>query len=393
MRVIGLMSGTSLDGIDAALVAFEGGVEDLRWRLLSFVTVPYTAKQRERIHHAITRGGAADLCRLHGDLGEWLAAAAVQCAAAAGVALDEVDAIGSHGQTVWHEPPTAACRGTTLQLGDAATIAERTGVSVVSDFRARDVAAGGQGAPLVPWVDRLLFSLPDKRRILQNIGGMANLTWLPRRGEDVPLLAFDTGPGNALIDAAVEIATGGREIFDRDGAWASRGEVNDDLLAELLSHPFFHQDPPKSTGREVFGRLFVEALARRLAPQTERAWADIIATLTALTAESIAGAIRRWLAHRGVDEVVVTGGGAHNPVLRGMLERALAPVPVRPGEVLGLDPDAKEAVAFAALAWAHLRGVAGNVPEATGAAGPRVLGTLTPGRTGFSGQWSVASGQ
>lgn len=379
MRVIGLMSGTSLDGIDAAMVEFEGGPGDVRWRVLSFVTVPYTPEQRERIHHAITRGGAAELCRLHVELGEWFAAAATRCAVAAGVTVAEVDAIGSHGQTVWHEPPGPGRRGATLQLGDAATIAERTGVPVVSDFRARDVAAGGQGAPLVPWVDRLLFSLPDRRRILQNIGGMANLTWLPRRGEGAPLLAFDTGPGNALIDAAVELASGGRETFDRDGGWASRGTVNGEVLAELLSHPFFHRDPPKSTGREVFGRPFVEELVTRLSPRSDRDWADLVATLTGLTAESIVAAIRRWVADRGVDEVVVTGGGARNPVLRGMLERALAPIPVLPGEVLGLDPDAKEAVAFAALAWAHLLGVAGNVPEATGATGPRILGSLTPG--------------
>ncbi len=377
------MSGTSLDGVDAALVEFEGadGV-DLRWSLEAFVTVPYDAERRDRIHRAIVDGSAAVLCRLHAELGEWMAEAALRVCEAAGVAPDAVDVAGSHGQTIWHEPPEPGRRGATLQLGDAATIAERTGIPVVSDFRARDVAAGGEGAPLVPWVDRLLFAAPDRRRVLQNIGGMANLTWIPPRGEAPPLLAFDTGPGNALIDAAVALATGGRETYDRDGGWASRGRVREALLAELLEAPFFDRPPPKSTGRELFGRPFVEALARRERPRSGEDWADLVATLTALTAESIAGAIRRWVAPRGVDELVLTGGGARNPVLCALIAERVAPVPVCGGEALGLNPDAKEAVAFAALAWAHVNGIAGNVPEATGAAGPRVLGCYSPGARG-----------
>ena len=379
MRVIGLMSGTSLDGIDAALVSFEGDASDLRWSLEAFVTIPYDDERRDRIHRAIVDGSAAILCRLHADLGEWFAEAALRVCDEAGILPSSVDLIGSHGQTIWHEPPGPEGRGATLQLGDAATIAERTGIPVVSDFRVRDVAAGGEGAPLVPWTDRVLFSVPGRSRVLQNIGGMANLTWLPPRGDPAPLLAFDTGPGNALIDAAVTLATGGRETFDRDGAWARRGTVREDLLAELLANPFFDRPPPKSTGRELFGHPFVEALVRRERPQSVEEWADLVATLTALTAESIAGAIRRWVAPRPVDEVVLTGGGAHNAVLREMIEARLAPVPVRGGEALGIDPDAKEAVAFAALAWAHVKRVPGNVPEATGAAGPRILGSYTPG--------------
>ena len=175
----------------------------------------------------------------------------------------EVELIGSHGQTVWHIPPSSGRRGATLQLGDPATIAERTGIAVVSDFRTRDMAAGGEGAPLVPWTDRVLFSARGARRILQNIGGIANLTWLPPKGETAELVAFDTGPGNVLIDAAVELATAGRETFDRDGQRAARGRIDASLLAELLAHPFFAAAPPKSTGREVFGRAMVEALAPR----------------------------------------------------------------------------------------------------------------------------------
>lgn len=379
MLVIGLMSGTSLDGVDAALVEFaEGAVAALR----AFVSIPYTLAQREQIQQAIVAGGAAELCRLDVELGEWLAAAALRVCAEAGVRPEAVDLIGSHGQTVWHAPPRPGSRGATMQLGCAATIAERTGIPVVGDFRARDMAVGGEGAPLVPWVDRELFSAPGRRRVLLNVGGMANLTWLPPLDEGGALLAFDTGPGNALIDAAVELATAGGACYDRDGGWARRGTVDDELLAELLRHPYFERVPPKSTGREVFGRPFVEALVARREPSDEEDWADLIATLTALTARSIAGAIANWVLPRGVDEVIMTGGGVHNPVLREKLAEALGAVPLLSGEALGLDPDAKEAVAFAVLARAFLQRVPGNVPEVTGAAGPRVLGSYTPGRAG-----------
>jgi anhydro-N-acetylmuramic acid kinase len=378
MRIIGLMSGTSLDGIDAALVRFEGGPDQLHWTVEAFISIPLSDAQREQVHSAIVNGNAASICRVNADLGEWLAEAALRVLHIADVDPNEIDAIGSHGQTIWHEPPGPERRGATLQLGCAATIAERTGISVVSDFRTRDVAAGGQGAPLVPWVDRLLFALPDRRRVLLNIGGMANLTWLPPRGSDQPLLAFDTGPGNALINAAVEVYTDGRETFDRDGLHAAAGTVDDVLLNELLSDPYYNIDPPKSTGREVYGKPFVQALIDR----HDRLQGDAnrtIATLTELTARSIAQSIRRWALPRGVDEVVVTGGGVRNPEIMRRLREQLAPLPVLSGEVLGLNPDAKEAVAFAALAWAYLNGLTGNEPTATGALGPRVLGSYTPG--------------
>jgi anhydro-N-acetylmuramic acid kinase len=382
MRVIGLMSGTSLDGIDAALVEFDDDdgarTRDVGWRVLAFRSTPFSGAQRDEIHGSILDGDAAALCRLHARLGEWLAAAASAACDAAGLNPGDVDLIGSHGQTIWHEPPVGEERGATLQLGDPATIAERTGIPVVSDFRSRDVAAGGEGAPLVPWVDRFLFSQPDRVRVLQNIGGIGNLTRVPRSGSEDELVAFDTGPGNAPIDAAVELATSGTERYDTDGHWARQGRVHPDLLGTLLEEPFFRRPPPKSTGREVFGRPYVEALTHRLRPDDRQAWADLIATLTALTAHTIGDAVRRWVLPMGADELVVTGGGARNPVLREMIEAAVAPLPVLPGEVLGIDPDAKEAIAFAALAWAHARRVPGNVPSATGAAGPRVLGSLTP---------------
>jgi anhydro-N-acetylmuramic acid kinase len=378
--IVGLMSGTSLDGVDAALVEVEGTTEDdVSARLVRALTLPYDEPRREAIHAAIAAGTAQALCGLHADLGEWLAEAALRVCADAGVGLDRLAAIGSHGQTVWHIPPSAGKRGATLQLGDAATLAERTGCAVVSDFRTRDMAAGGHGAPLVPYADRLLFSAPGKARALQNVGGIANVTRVPPKGSDDPVFAFDTGPGNALIDAAVELATDRRLTFDRDGALAARGEVDGALLAELLRHPYFAAEPPKSTGREAFGRPFVERLVEATQPEGDRDWLELVATLTELTARTIADAYERWVLPRGVAEVVVTGGGARNLTLMARLRALLAPLPVVDGAALGIDPDAKEAVAFALLAWAHLRGIPANVPEASGAAGPRVLGSLTPG--------------
>lgn len=380
MRIVGLMSGTSLDGIDAALVEVAGsGEHDVTARVVRSLTVDYTEPRREAIHAAIVAGTAEALCSLHADLGEWLAEAVLRVCGEAGVDPGSVDAVGSHGQTVWHRPPSASARGATLQLGDAATIAERTGISVVSDFRTRDMAAGGQGAPLVPWVDRVLFAAEGKRRALQNIGGIANVTLVPPRGAAGPAFAFDTGPGNALIDAAVELATDGRATFDRDGRLAARGAVDEALLADLLRHPYFAARPPKSTGREEFGRPFVARLVEALRPEGDADWLELVATLTELTARTIADAYHRWLVPRGVDEVVVTGGGARNPTLMGRLRALLDPIPIVGANDAGIDADAKEAVAFALLAWAHLRGIPANVPEATGAAGPRVLGSYTPG--------------
>lgn len=375
-----MMSGTSLDGVDAALLEVGGTTPaTFSWRLLGFHGESYSPEERDSIRRAIEGGGAAELARLHAVLGERFARCALAACARAGVDPGSIAAIGSHGQTVWHDPPSGGRRGATLQLGDPATLAEITGIPVVSDFRTRDVAAGGHGAPLVPWPDRLLFSAPDRPRALQNLGGMANVTWLPAASDGEPVLAFDTGPGVALIDAAAELATDGRRTFDADGELAAAGEVDDDLLQRLLRHPFLHHPPPKSTGREVFGGAFVEGLAQRRAPRTKRDWADVVATLTAFTAASVAEAHRRWVLPRGVSEVLLAGGGALNPVLAGMIADRLAPVPVRDLSVLGVDPEAREAACFAVLAWAHLRGLPANAPDATGASGPRVLGSLTPG--------------
>ena len=374
-----MMSGTSLDGVDAALLEVGGKTpEAFSWRLLAFHGESYEPDERASIRRATESGGPAELARLHAVLGERFARCALAACARAGVDPATVAAVGSHGQTVWHDPPSNDRRGATLQLGDPATIAEVTGIPVVSDFRTRDVAAGGHGAPLVPWPDRLLFSAADRPRALQNLGGMANVTWLPASSSDDPVLAFDTGPGVALIDTAAELATDGRRTFDADGELAAAGEVDAGLLEQLLQHPFLRRPPPKSTGREVFGSAFVRSLVERRQPRTRRDWNDLIATLTAFTAASVAEAHRRWVLPRGVNEVFLAGGGALNPVLAAMIAEELAPVPVRDLSELGLDPEAREAACFAVLAWAHLRGLPANEPNATGAAGPRVLGSLTP---------------
>lgn len=384
-RFVGLMSGTSVDGIDAALLAVEGTPPDgVAWRLEAFRTAGFDPERRARILEAMAHGTPATLTDLHADLGEWFAEAVHALLDEAGVDPGQVAAVGSHGQTLWHRPPAGEGRGATLQLGCPATLAARTGIAVVSDFRTADVAAGGHGAPLVPWPDRVLLAADDRARIVLNVGGMANLTWLPPRGRHESVVAFDTGPGNVLLDAAVELATGGAERFDDGGRRAAAGRVDPDLLGELLDDPFFRQPPPRSTGRERFGPALVRALARRrgLAGGTD-GWDDLLATLTALTAETVADAVARHVVPRPVGEVVVAGGGARNPALVAALERALGvrnlAVPVRTGaRALGLDPDAREACAFALLAWAHLEGHPGNLPEVTGAAGPRVLGSHTP---------------
>ena len=369
---VGLMSGTSLDGISAAVVRFVPGANGgLEPQLLAFLTKPYAKAQRDRLLRALEGGTAEEYCRLSFDLGGWLADAAVAALAEAGVPRAEVRAIGSHGQTIWHAPPHS-----TWQLGEAAVIAERLGIDVVSDFRVRDVAAGGQGAPLVPVADAMLFG-GSEWRALQNIGGIGNVTIVPPGGQIDGVRAFDTGPGVTVIDATVRTLIPDLE-YDVDGRSAAAGKAIADVVAELLEHPYFRAEPPKSTGRELFDRAYVERLIARCRSVKAGASADdIVATATALTARSIADAYGRFMPEP-VAEVLVSGGGANNPTLVEMIARAIDPIPVRRFDEAYFDGDAKEAVAFALLAHLHVSGQPGNVPRATGARGPRVLGKLTP---------------
>ena len=369
---VGLMSGTSLDGISAAAVRFTRlGTGAVETQLLAFTGTCYTSEQRERLHRALTAGSARDYCRLAFDLGGWLADAAVAVVAEAGVQRSEVRAIGSHGQTMWHEAPHS-----TWQLGEAAFIAERTGIAVVSDFRVRDVAAGGQGAPLVAIADALLFS-SDRWRALQNIGGIGNVTILPPHGQLDGVRAFDTGPGVLVIDAVTRALFPGLS-YDIDGKLAAAGTAVQPVLTTLLSHPFFLTPPPKSTGRELFdagyvGRLIAEC--RRAQPECSNE--DIIATATQLTARSIADAYGRFVPEP-VSEVLLSGGGAKNSTLADMIDRATQSLAIHRFTDHYFDGEAKEAVAFALLAYLHIESEPGNVPRATGARGPRVLGKLTP---------------
>ncbi|MDE3128648.1 MAG: anhydro-N-acetylmuramic acid kinase, partial [Gemmatimonadota bacterium] len=300
---VGLMSGTSLDGITAVAVRFHERAGGYDPEMLAFSVLEYPAERRDALHRAMSVGTAEEYCRLEFALGGWLADAAVAVLAEAGVPRGEVRAVASHGQTMWHDPPRA-----TWQIGEPAVIAERTGIDVVSDFRVRDVAAGGQGAPLVPIADALLFA-GDGWRALQNVGGMGNVTIVPPGGALDGVRAFDTGPGVAVIDGVVRALYRGAR-YDAGGAFARQGEVIDDVVSLLLGDAYFATEPPKSTGREWFGAAYVErviALCREAKPGV--APADVVATATALTARSVADAYARFMPEP-VAEVLVSGGGA-----------------------------------------------------------------------------------
>jgi anhydro-N-acetylmuramic acid kinase len=369
MLAVGLMSGTSLDGADAALVEIR---DEHTLSLVAFHTRAYSTAERDQIRHAIG-GGAKDLSLLDRDLGCWLAAAARELLDRAGVATNAVSLVGSHGQTVWHEPGRA-----TLQLGCAATIAETLGVPVVSDFRRRDVAAGGQGAPLVPIADVMLWGHPDRGRLLLNIGGMANVTWVPRRGDVLGAVAFDTGPGVAMVDAVARL-TDPSQPYDVGGARASRGTAVTEAVDGVLAFPYFDAAPPKSTGRELFGDQAARQLterARQIHPPASDD--DLVATAVEITARSITEQVGRWVvAGRDETELVASGGGARNPAIMRRLGALLDGWTIRRFDDLFFDGDAKEAAAFAYLGWRTINGLPGNVPRATGASGVRVLGTVT----------------
>jgi len=411
MIVVGMISGTSADGIDAVIAEITGAPPALNWRIVKQHHANFAPELRAEILACFRpeHGTVDRLCALNFHLGEVFARAALDAIASANLQTDQIDLIGSHGQTLWHIPSGADA--STLQLGEAAVIAERTGITTISNFRTRDMAAGGQGAPLVPYLDLLLFAHPTLTRAAQNIGGIGNVTYLPpskeresgRVGEweqvspspRLPVshspFAFDTGPGNMLMDYATQRATNNVLSFDRDGVLAAQGRVDDTLLRELMQEPYLREKPPKTTGRELFGAQFS-------APVWDRAKTrglsdnDIVATFTAFTAHSIAQAYRDFLPTRP-DEVIVSGGGALNPTLMRMLRDLLAPARVIAIDETGVASEAKEALAFAILAYETWFQRAGNLPAATGARHPVVLGNITPGasqQSAVSGQpWSV----
>ncbi len=373
LTVIGLMSGTSLDGADAALVDFweEGG--RVRHRLRHFITAPMPSELRDDLKRAMTAGTVQDYARLNSQVGRFLADAALQVIREAHVSPHAIDLIGSHGQTLWHDPAKAS-----VQIGEAAIIADRTGITTMCDFRSADIAAGGQGAPLVPYADQELYGEAGRMVALLNIGGMANVTLVDGRASDGgkprirSILAFDTGPGNVLIDGLCERIW--KEPFDRDGRHARAGKIHMDLLRDLSNHPYFELQPPKSTGRETFGEEFIYGVLSRAATMKVDP-EDIVATVTALTAVVIADAFERFLPEKP-QALRVSGGGARNPVLLENLHRVLGGTEI---SVLP-DADAKEAVAFALLAYRAAFGQINHVPATTGAAHPAILGKIVPGK-------------
>ena len=402
--VVGLMSGTSADGIDAAVVEIGWPPSLDITRRVSVYTRPYSTPEREQIFALFesTQASVGDVCAMNFTLGEWFAEAAQAAIEAAQLSASNVDLIGSHGQTIFHAPPDAAkphggaggragvrrrrgaggaLTASTLQIGEPSVIAERTGITTVADFRVRDMAAGGHGAPLVSYVDALLFQHATRTRAVLNLGGIANVTVLPPVAETVSSpIAFDTGPGNMVLDWLAGELTGGAQRYDDGGRLAASGQGDDALLSALLADPYFSAQPPKTTGRERYGAAFArsllsEARARGLGDE------DVMATVLALTVETVARGIESTaLTHGKVTEVIAGGGGTQNPALMDALRRRLAGVLITTHEDHGLPSQAKEAVSFAILAAAAIRGETNTLPSCTGARNAVVMGKIVPGR-------------
>jgi anhydro-N-acetylmuramic acid kinase len=362
-----MISGTSVDAIDVAIVDIEGR----RIETVAQGSVAWPAALRTRIlaaSNAVTH--TAEISHLNFAIGERFADALLRICRQKRIPLKSIELIGSHGQTIYHEH-----RKNTLQIGEGAVIAERTGIPVVSDFRTADIAAGGAGAPLVPFLDYRAFRHPRRGRVALNLGGIANITVIPPAAGPEDVLAFDTGPANMAIDALVVRMTRGRQRYDRSGAIASHGRIDRALLASLLDDPYFRRKPPKSAGREQYGEAFVENLVAGGLPLP-----DLVATATALTASSVALAVKRYQS-RGWWDLIVSGGGVRNATLMGQIASLLPGMAMASSSDYGIDADAKEAIAFALLGYESYRGRPANLPSATGARHGVVLGKLSrPGR-------------
>jgi anhydro-N-acetylmuramic acid kinase len=388
VKVIGLMSGTSADGVDAALVEIHSEDERGALRVVAWETLAYPAGLRERVLAVATGGTTEEVCHLNAYLGELFAEAAVQVARRAGVTLADVDLIGSHGQTIHHLPTPrqegARAVRSSLQIGEPAVIAEHTGVTTIADFRPRDLAAGGEGAPLTPIVHHALFAHPERGRVILNLGGIANVTVLPPGIGPSGVTGFDTGPGNVLLDEFVRVTNLSALGYDEDGRLAAAGQMQPTLLAGILTHPFIQRAPPKTTGRETFGPAFLQEFRRRLTAAGV-GHLDGLATLATFTIEAVVLNLRAFVFPKvEVHEVVVTGGGARNTFLMRRLAESLPECAVASSDAMGFPGRALEAVAFAWLAYLTATGQPGNLPAVTGARGARILGCIVPGR-GFRG--------
>ncbi len=374
--VVGLMSGTSMDGIDAVIARIDGNGLDTAVETVNFLVHQYPEAVTQRLFD-IPSWGVADVSEMNFVLGELFAEAALKVVADAGLTPTDVHLIGSHGQTVSHLPRSAGREGSTLQLGEPCLIAERTGITTVADFRPRDIAAGGEGAPLVPYVDYLLLRKEDAVRAAVNIGGIANVTVVTPALEDVA--GFDLGPGNMVIDATVAVGTDGETRMDECGSLAASGRCRRRLLNRLLAHVYFQKPPPKTAGWENFGENFVQ---RELADFDWMPLADKLATMTEFVARAIITGFKRFVfSNHDIEEIILSGGGVHNETLVSRLERGFSPVPVVKSDKYGVSCDAKEALAFAILANETIAGNPANVTGATGAKRRVVLGKIVPGNT------------
>lgn len=375
---IGLMSGTSMDGVDAALVKICGTGTDTEVHPQYNVHLPFSHETRRKIKDvcSVDSSNIQLICEMNFLLGEKFADAAIQLMEKDGRSLNEVDFVSSHGQTVYHLPPNSeeGHISSTLQIGDISVIAQRTGRPVVGDFRPADMAVGGQGAPLIPYADYLLFHSENKGRAIQNIGGIGNVTFLPLGGDSEQVIAYDTGPGNMIIDQVVESLTDGEKTYDQDGDMGGKGKVDKELVKQWLQDPYFSINPPKSTGREKFGKQYAVRLMNDAAHLSIN---NLIATVTAFTAHSIVDSYERFiLPEHKIDEIILGGGGSHNRTLIRMIERLLPGVKVMTHEDYDIDGDFKEAIAFVIIANEFMQGSVNTLPSATGASRPVTMGKL-----------------
>jgi anhydro-N-acetylmuramic acid kinase len=378
LRVAGLMSGTSVDGVDVAII----DITRQKVKLLAFDVFPYLKSLRKEILDLCNPKSASldNICHYNFILGEVFADAIIKLCKKSGISLSSIDLVGSHGQTIFHNPRgklyNKAKIRSTLQIGEPSVIAQRTGITTVADFRPRDLAAGGEGAPLVPYADYILFRNNKCSRAVQNIGGIANVTFLPCSCKQDDIIAFDTGPGNMIIDGIIRLISDNSRSFDSGGKVAARGKVNEKLLNEMLRHPFLKRRPPKSTGREEFGISFINKIYKR-AVEEGLEDNDLVATMTAFTVKSIARAYHRFLPALP-DEVILCGGGSCNNTLVEMLHNELTNANMCTTDDFGISVEAKEAVSFAILAWATIKGLTNNIPRVTGADRPVIMGKIIP---------------